>query len=80
MNARREFTITKLERDDGYWRAHVTENSVTYRVHRQFGSWMRDGGKPGALCEVPKDWAFALQDRVRPVENAERREREKAAA
>lgn len=70
--------ITKLERDkDGHWTANITVAGHTYHVHKRFGSWMRDHPeKEGWLMEVPVVWAEALQERVRPIERAERKEAE----
>lgn len=66
---RRDFTITKLERAGTSWTANVIRAGVTYVVHRRYGSWMRDHeDRPGILREIPRDWAFALQERVRKEE------------
>lgn len=44
MTARREFTITKVERDpEGFYRARVTgSDGVTIAVDNRFGSWQAD--------------------------------------
>lgn len=68
-----EIRITKLERDeDGFWQARVTpEGGETYQVHCRFGSWMRNGERPGWLKDLPKTWTVALQMRVRRLEARE---------
>ncbi len=82
---RRPFTITCVRRDpdEGFWRARVT-NGVTIDVDRRYGSWQADvRDAPGARSftrrDVLPDVARALQARVRPTDDAERRERERAA-
>ncbi len=83
---RRPFTITCLHRDEehGFWRARVT-NGVTIDVDRRAGSWQADvRSAPGARSftrrDVLPDVAKALQERVRPLERAERAAREAAEA
>ena len=82
---RRPFTIICLRRDaeHGFWRARVT-NGVTIEVDRRYGSWQADvRSAPGARSftrrDVLPDVAAALQARVRPTDDAERRARERAA-
>lgn len=74
----RTLTITKVERDDaGHWHARVTPpGGVTIPVDRIHGSWQTS---TNPRREVMPHIAAALQDKVRPIENAERREREAAA-
>lgn len=79
MKGRRLFTITLVRRDpeDGFWRARVTCDGVTLDVDRQFGSWQADvraGPRRRSFrrIDVLPDVAAALQDRVRPLEKAER--------
>lgn len=77
-STRRAFTITCLHRDPerGFWRARVT-NGATYDVDRSAGSWLADrrtrvGARTFTRCEVLPHVAAALQQRVRPLERAER--------
>jgi hypothetical protein len=78
MSERRAFTITLVRRDpeDGFWRARVT-NGVTIDVDRRFGSWQcevreRPRSHTFVRRDVLPDVARALQERVRPLEHAER--------
>jgi hypothetical protein len=74
------FIITKLGRDpeEGFWTARVTPaGGTTLEVDRRYGSWqanVRDA--PGVQSfhreDVLPHVAAALQERVRPVERAER--------
>ncbi len=76
---RRPFTITCLSRDPerGFWMAHVTSDGVTINVDRRYGSWHAVIGNERR--ELLPHIAAALQEKVRPTDNAERRERERAA-
>jgi hypothetical protein len=71
----RDFRITKLEvSPEGFWRARITVDGVSYPVNRRFGAWE-------VLCgevrrELLPQYAAALQTRVRPLE----RRRERSAA
>lgn len=78
MTDRRPFTITMVRRDPehGFWRARVT-NGVTVDVDRRDGSWKAEvrtesGSRTFVRREVMPHVAAALQDRVRPLERAER--------
>lgn len=81
---RRSFTITQLHRDEhGIWRARVTCGSEYLDVDREDGSWMgwkreSPGARSFRRVDLRRDVAAALAEKVRPIENAERREREAA--
>jgi hypothetical protein len=74
------FTITKLARDPdhGYWTARVTPcGGTTVCVDRQFGSWQATVRDAPGLQSFHREFvlppvAAALQERVRPIERAER--------
>lgn len=77
-STRRPFTITLVHRDPehGFWCARVT-NGQGYDVDRSAGSWLADrrtrvGSRTFTRCEVLPHVAAALQQRVRPLERAER--------
>lgn len=77
-STRRPFTITNVHRDPehGFWRARVT-NGVTLDVDRRYGSWQADvrvkrGARTFTRQDVMPHVAAALQQRVRPLERAER--------
>lgn len=74
---RRPFTITQLRRDErGHWTARLTLDGRTFAVSRSSGSWtVRDGERERILLPY---FAAALQERVRPIERAERRAKEAA--
>lgn len=87
-NGRREFTITKVERDPehGFWTARVTVagddgpsgKPIARKVDRKYGSWQCT--LPwGQRTEVLPHIAAALQAKVRRIERAERKEEEVAA-
>jgi hypothetical protein len=85
MSDRRPFTITMVRRDPehGFWRARVT-NGTTVDVDRRDGSWKAEvrtapGARTFVRREVMPRVAAALQERVRPLERAER-DAAKAAA
>lgn len=76
---RRPFTITQVRRADGIWRARVTVNGNGFDVDRTYGSWRVTPAHEGDREQgVSMSLATALQEKVRPIENAERVEREKA--
>lgn len=67
------FVVTKLNRDEGYWRARVTVNGDTIQVDRRHGSWLavlRDGPRRRSFhrAEVHPALAAELQRRVRPLD------------
>jgi hypothetical protein len=75
----RTLTITKLARDEaGVWRARVTgTDGVTVDVDRRWGSWQAEvRSSPRSRTFERRDVlphvALALQDKVRPLEKAER--------
>lgn len=72
---RRPFTITKVERaPEGYWTAHVTaQGGKPIAVDTRYGAWQARVGEQRR--EVMPAVARALQERVRPLEKAERDER-----
>lgn len=71
---RRAFTITCVRRDPdhGFWTAHVTANGDTLCADRRHGSWQFVVGE--SRREVLPFVALALQERVRPLERAEKRD------
>lgn len=78
MAERREYTITCVHRDpeQGFWRARVT-NGASYDVDRRYGSWQAEvRAAPRSHTFVRRDVmpqvARALQERVRPLERAEK--------
>lgn len=80
MNERRPFTITQVRREDGVWRARLTINGTGYEVDRAFGSWrVTPEDESAGYIDIPHDLAGALQEKVHPIENAERIAREKLA-
>lgn len=63
--------ITKLEKaPEGHWTARVAGVPVT----RVFGSWTTVPNKDGSFRDLNPAVAARLQQRVRPIENAERRQ------
>lgn len=78
---RRPFTITKLHRDDkGIWYARVTVDGEGHDVDRKYGSWrLTPAVEGGPYRELLPGIVHALQDKVRPIEKAERIAREKLA-
>ncbi len=73
--------ITKLHRDEeGDWCARVSDgNGTTLDVDRKYGSWHAlvprvKGSTLRVRVEVMPHVAAALQDKVRPLEKAERKE------
>lgn len=74
----RDLTITKLERDEnGRWHCRVTTEGVTITCHR-YGGWQYETDDPKFPRKfVPPDIAAAIQLKVYPIEQRERREREK---
>jgi len=67
------FTITKLNRDAGFWAARVSVNGDTIDVDTRYGSWqavLRDGPHKRTFhrTEVPPALAAKLQEKVRPAD------------
>jgi len=75
MTASYPFTVDAVERVDGHWTATLTIYGTTYAVDRSVGSW-RVTPKPDAKRwrELPYRYAAAIQERVRVIEKAERKE------
>jgi hypothetical protein len=70
--------ITDLSRERGYWTARVSIGRLMIEVDRRYGSWMEvvgSGGREVCRRELLPHVAAALQERVRPIESRERRER-----
>ena len=70
------FRITKLERAERGWTAHVSVDGDTINVDCRYGSWQAQlRVRPGAREFVRRDLhpavAAALQAKVRPLEKRE---------
>lgn len=82
-----DFQIRDLERvrpSSGlaYWKARVVVGKTWIAVNTIHGSWQADLSHLGApiRCDVQPHVAAALQEKVRPLERREKRERESVLA
>lgn len=76
IQLRMRITQVRRDSDKGFWRARVNLDGTGVEVHRRYGSWMTDTTPMRDLLP----WvSAALQDRVRPLENAEAKALKKEA-
>jgi hypothetical protein len=71
--------VTALERSAGYWQARVEVNGIEVDVNRRYGSWQvvvydEERGAAKRMELLPHISAI-LQDKVRPIEEKEAREK-----
>lgn len=76
--------VTKLSREEGFWTANVSVNGTTVAVDRRFGSWQgtvraAPGSREFVRRPVLPRVEAALQERVRPIERAEKKAAAEAA-